>query len=510
LEYTSIPTRFGRFILAGYSIIISIPLVIYAYNGLSMRYSGDDFCYAGIFRTHGFFGTQVYSYLHVSGYNGNRYSLNLFSALADLFPPVASGLLPVLAILLLIAGLTWVFISAATLFISLPKARPDRLVLFLTAEILAFFLLNTAPNLGQSLYWRTGMLTYLAPILAGVLLAGLILSLARSDRPLWAVSIACLFLSFLAGGFSETGAAVQGAFWGLAFLGAVSLHRRGNPRARRLAWLLGASVAGVLLAISVLYISPINQARMAQMPPRPGLFDTISIALQSTVIFTYISLKYQMLPNILLVIFFVLLSLFVPKASATAQTFSFRRWFLSGITAGIAAIILILCGMLPFAYVQHGYPDQRSLIIPRFIMVLGEAFAGWLAGEAISRLFLVIRKSQSIVPPRPRRAAIGPALFAVVLLVSASLYPLSAANDQLSQTWHYQKWARFWDARDLAIQQARLEHRSNVKVVKIDHIILDVADLSPDPRNWYNGCAAMYYGVTAISATLPGWDAGDQ
>jgi hypothetical protein len=489
---------------------VSIPLLVYAYNGLSMRYSGDDFCYAGIFRIHGFFGTQVYSYLHVSGYNGNRYSLNLLSAMADLFPPIASGFLPVLAILLLIAGLTWLFSSAAALFSSRSMARPDRLVLFLSAEILAFFLYNTAPNLGQSLYWRTGMLTYLAPILAGLLLAGLILSLARSALPLSAAFLACLFLSFLAGGFSETGAAVQGAFWGLAFLGAVFLHRRGNPRARRLAWLLGASVTGVLLAISVLYISPINQARMAQMPPQPGLFETMSIALQSTVIYTYITLKYQMLPNILLVIFFVLLSIFAPRASAIAQTFSFRCWFLNGITAGISAFILIFCSMLPFAYVQHGYPDQRSLIIPRFIMVLGEAFAGWLAGEAISRLSLVIHKPHDIASLQPRRVALGYALIAVALLVGASLYPLSAANDQLSQTWHYQKWARFWDARDLAIQQARLEHRSNVKVVKIDHIIPDVADLSPDPRNWYNGCAAMYYGVTAISATLPGWDTGDQ
>jgi hypothetical protein len=100
-------------------------------------------------------------------------------------------------------------------------------------------------------------------------------------------------------------------------------------------------------------------------------------------------------------------------------------------------------------------------------------------------------------------------LASLVFMLVFSIHPLLAARDELSQTWHYQKWARFWDARNLSIIQARQQGTTNVKVVKIDHIIPNVADLSPDSKHWYNGCAAIYYDVTAIKASLPGWDDGD-
>jgi hypothetical protein len=106
----------------------------------------------------------------------------------------------------------------------------------------------------------------------------------------------------------------------------------------------------------------------------------------------------------------------------------------------------------------------------------------------------------------------GPYLVAAaaVFLLAFSVYPLHAASGELSQSWHYQKWARFWDARNLTLIQAQREGVSNVNIMNIDHIIPNVAELSPDAGFWYNGCASKYYGVTTISASLPGWDQGDQ
>lgn len=72
-------------------LAFSIPLIAYGVNGAFMRYSGDDYCYAAVLSEYGFWEAQRRSYFEVTTYHGNRYSLTLFSHLADLFGPKANG-----------------------------------------------------------------------------------------------------------------------------------------------------------------------------------------------------------------------------------------------------------------------------------------------------------------------------------------------------------------------------------------------------------------------------------
>lgn len=486
-----------------FALALALPLAAYAINGASMRFSGDDFCYASVYRQHGFWGTQAYAYLSVSGYNGNRYSLNLASAAADLFGPAFSGALPALAILTLGLGLVWAFAGAARLIDSRNLQKNAWFVRYISAWLVVFFSLRLAPNLGQVLFWRTGMLTYLAPLIAGVLLAGFILSQTLKTGNMVIPTLVCLLGSFIAGGFSETSTAVQGAAWGLGLAGALILARRGMAWAWRLVWLMAACVLGALLAVLALYLSPINAVRMGSLPPHPGLWETITITLQSTLIFLYISVKVEWLPDLLLFLAFIGLSISYTYSGYTQSSrFFWKRWLFAGIVTGAATLILTVCAMLPFAYVQHGYPDPRSLVIPRFVLVLGGAAMGWLAGQAAAQILFKRSTDQAATSWMPRLVP----FIILICLGLGSVYPLLTARDQASQAWHYQKWAHFWDARDLIIRQAHLEGRSLVKVVKLDHIIPDIAELSADPTYWINGCAAGYYGVTSISASLPGWD----
>ncbi len=184
MQQTPKTARFSRLVLGSLCVMLAAPLSIYAFNGLSMRYSGDDYCYAGVLRLHGFFETQVFSYLHSIMYNGNRYSLTLFSSLVGVFPPVANGILPGLAIILFLIGITWVLLAGARLF-EKPDEKPyDPLIFFFLAEALVFFTFNQTPNLDQSLFWRSGMLPYLAPLIANIYLAGFIISNFQEAHPM--------------------------------------------------------------------------------------------------------------------------------------------------------------------------------------------------------------------------------------------------------------------------------------------------------------------------------------
>ena len=46
----------------------------------------------------------------------------------------------------------------------------------------------------------------------------------------------------------------------------------------------------------------------------------------------------------------------------------------------------------------------------------------------------------------------------------------------------------------------------DVEVMHLDKVIKWVGELSGDPGFWYNRCAAEYYGVESISATISVWD----
>jgi hypothetical protein len=506
MQQTPLVARLYRLVLGLFCLTLATPLLAYSYNGLSMRFSGDDYCYASVLRLHGFFETQWYSYLHVSTYNGDRYSLTLFSSLAGIFSPVANGVLPVLAILFFLGGIVWVLYNMARLT-NPQKNHPDLLLIVLAAEAIVFFTLYLAPSLGQSLYWRSGMLPYLAPLIVNTFLIAVILSGSRKEKSLWGSLLACFLLSILAGGFSETGVALQAAYLGLAFIGCVSLSSlKIGAWPRRATWLTTISLAGTLVAMVLLLISPANHDRMIQLPASPGLLETISLALHGALSFAYSSIKSQIIPDALLVVMFFLLGLANASVHPNDRLFSWRSWIIACISVGLAGAVLLFTTMVPFAYMQHAYPEPRALITSRFVMVVCQAAIGWLFGVAVPPLLTLAWKPGAVSRDTSPRVGVFLVLAAVVFLLAVSVYPLRAARSEFSQSPHYQKWARFWDARNLTIIQAQKEGFSNVKVINIDHIIPNVAELSPDAKFWYNGCAASYYGVTAISASLPGWD----
>jgi hypothetical protein len=245
-----------------------------------------------------------------------------------------------------------------------------------------------------------------------------------------------------------------------------------------------------LCAMLLLAVSPANADKLAQSG-RPDWLTWLSISFQSANGFISGSIKAVPLPSLVTFLAGLAFAVIV-LARIPGRTFSMPQW-LARATLGLAiGFILIVGCAAPSAYAQSAYPEQRSLITARFVMVLAIAYLGWMLGEWVTARITPNRKWV-------------PAL-AVVLLLGLNVYPLRSLNGILANYSGFQKWASFWDQRDQDIQALKAQGQKDIEVVRIDHIIPDVGDLSDDPGYWYNHCAAEYYGVDSIRANLPGWD----
>ena len=187
---------------------LALPLAVYASVGAFSRYTADDFCWAGTLRVEGFFNGQVSYYMNYSP----RYAFTFLVNVVEAIGPAIVPALPAAAIVGWLAVLTWTFRQFGI----------ARLRGFLLAETAVFAALQTAPDLPQSLYWQTGMLTYVLPLVLATFLIGWI---RRADRRWWALGVSAL-VTFVGGGLSETYLIPQNVALTLALLVAIWLTWR--------------------------------------------------------------------------------------------------------------------------------------------------------------------------------------------------------------------------------------------------------------------------------------------
>ena len=481
-----------RHILLGLGIVsMAIPLFAYGLNGRFMRMSGEDYCYAAVVREHGFWQAQLHSYMDSPPYSGNRYSLTLFSGIAGAFGPRINGVLPGAMIVL------WV--GATAIAVRQMAVLAERPLLLAEASLLATFLvfatLYQAPELAQVLYWRSGMLPYLAPLVANTILVGIVLVLARRrSAPAWAYAAIGL-LAFSAGGFSETAVALQTGFIAMAYAATWAAHKSGASWASQALKLWGAALGGTALAMMVLIVSPGNLPRLTKLPTSPDALTILSASLRRAFSFIQDSLRGLPVPNAYTFALPALISFSHAWRKPNPAPGGTRRALVHLAIVSFATYTLIVLTMAPSAYAQSARPEPRAQVATRFAMVMGVAMLGWLVGR---RAWPVLGRGQKA----------GPALILVTTLLLAGFwtYPLHASSKILAETLRFQRWAELWDVRDREIRGAKAQGILKLQVMELDHVIPRVGELSPNPDYWYNNCAETYYGVEEIRATLRGWD----
>jgi hypothetical protein len=474
----------------------------YIATGSYMRLSGDDYCYNAVEVEHGFWQAQVYSYLHETAFGGNRFSLNIASSLSSLVGIISSSILPSLVLLFWLVGVYLAVQETTWLLTPDPgsKCRLQALEIILIAESITFYSLYMAPSLGQSLYWRSALLTYLLPMTFFTYVTTFFLRNMRIHQQVWLAWIALMTLAFLGAGFSETVSALQLGFYGLVFVIVLIAAVWRRPGYQYILKPLSAVLAGTLLAMLILVLSPANILRQQSLPSPPGFLNLILMSLENSFVFYKISLYKQLFPNVLCGLVFIAIAcifyLRQPKKSGLGySSYRIDRFIIKFASILVVGYLLVLCCMAPSAYGESSYPDLRALIVPRWVMVVQIASLGWLTGWMLSQWFNTHFRTVQFAR-----------IAAMTLILATGFLALLTTRNIYAQLPQYQRWATYWDMRNAQILQAKQENQTVVHVMEIDHIIPDVSELKADPFFWYNVCAARYYGLQRIYANLPGWN----
>ena len=476
------------FALLGLTLAFAAPLAAFAVTGLNMRYSGDDYCYAGLFRQQGLLRTIWNTYTGPSPFHGNRLSLTISSGIADSIGPAASAVLPAFVILLWLIGLVLLLRVAAISFgIRLKVLEP-----FLAGEGLMLVTLLIAPQLVQSLYWRSGMFPYLMPLTLYPYIAAIMVGQVSRPRASVLALIGIFLLSLLAGAYSETAAVVQMSLLAIAAIAIAVVARTSKHSKTSVTAIIGTAAAGTLLAIAILAFSPSNESRFTTLDQAGSLLELLRLSVYHGYLYTRSVFPRQIVPVMALFGIFFWLSAQIARRTALPIVSTGRTALLSLGLVGAASLVAILAAMLPSAYAQSSYPVGRALVLTAFAAALAVAAAGAILGTLLQAQ-----------PGRYRKSALWVAGVAVAIV---GVYALAGMISTLDELPRYQRWARFWDERDAQIRSERSAGAGEIEVVLIDHIIPEVAELAPDPNYFYNNCAEWYYDIQSLAANQPGWD----
>lgn len=450
-----------------------VGLGLFAWLGVYSRYWADDWCYNANLKDLGFWGFMQ-GYTYITTYASNRFSLTLFSAALQAFA---------------IPGLQWMTFGTIALWTSglavflrnlrrMTGGARSSFPPVLLALLSVYFALYLAPHLYQSVYWRSGFLPYTAPLVFSVWIFALLTRQAISEKPSLLLTALTGLLSLLAGGFSEAGCAFLVAALGLYTLLAGLGYIRKRPWAVKSLPGAVAALLFALLAMALLIYSPTSQVRVARYGGAAGIAELAALLARFTYAFFAASLKdYQHL----LIFAIAALSGFL-LTPPREPGMGWRAWLAAmSLLAGLA-LILVAASLAPSAYIEKGLPALRAQVIPRFVVVLALAFAGWTTGQML----------QGFHAPKW-----SPSLAVLLLLLSHAwtVYSISATAAKIDL---YSKRAQAWDQRDAVIRLEAAATATSVLVPAIDGApVGGIRDLDPPGKTgfWITKCAERFYGV---------------
>ena len=445
---------------------------LFAYLGYYNRTWADDWCYNADFRNLGFLET-VRGYLYNITYTPSRYSVTIFAGLLQAFKTLGLQLMTPLTILFWVARLAYLFYN----FAYLAGYRLSKWLVILASATIVYFSIYLSPQIYQSLYWRTGMLTYTTPLVFIPWIFVFISEQSKREKtsPIWTAFI--FVLALLGGGFSEASCTVLVSTLGLYTLVAGIGYRQKRPWAVKTFVPALVALVGALLAMALLVFAPTTQIRKERYGAPAGLVELAVLLYQFTYAFFVMSIKdYQNLVIIAMSVFSGFL--FFPSVRVDKPL----KILLLAALVGLLAVFLVTASLAPSAYVERGLPADRTIIIPRFIAVFGFVVAGWLSGLALREMY----------------SAKWLETLAVVLLLVSYVYPLYSLRVTAEKIPVYAQRAQAWDAREAKIQAAIANGDERVDVLAIDGLpVGGIRDFDPPGKTgfWITKCAMDYYDI---------------
>jgi hypothetical protein len=460
------------------NLAVAVALLISAYLGTFTRYLADDYCQSVFLMEANTFQATIRSYIVWS----DRYSNLFLIQLTQWGGKLGLQLMSATSLLLWVVGLTWLA-SEIGKSIRLQWNPGNNSWI---AGLVIFLSLMEAPNLYQVLYWRAGLVTYLAPLVIFTYVAAFFLWQYRTAFQkfrLWGTGLVCFGLIFFAGGSSETTSALQIGVLIIAVL-IIFLQKKQNRR-KELLVLLGVSLTSAVLSMLVMALAPGNEVRLHA--PTSNAFLLFQRTYTYTAQFIWLTLRTLPLPSVIsLAIPFLLINIHYSMDKTTpSQIPSWALW----LTAAIIPVILFITiafSFAPSAFAQS-YPVDRARFPAHFLMAMSLAAEGAVLAILTSKIRFPFR-SAVLIP------------IAGLILCLLALYPVRAVyNLYASAEPEYRSWAVAWDVRQGQIFAEKAKGIKDLVVPRLPGIGY-VKELDYRPNYWVNRCAEKFYGIQSIKA----------
>lgn len=464
-------------------------LLAHAYVGLYSRYWYDDFNTAAVLRERGFLGSQHYWYVNWSG----RFSFHLAVNLFESAGPWVVSVLPLAALSVWVAVTAWAAYEGASLLGLQGRAR----VALLSALLVVYATVESTADVVQSLYWQTGMLTYLVPLIFITANAALVASSIKGEpvrAAPWRIGL-CALLALAAGGFSEVSAVLQ--LGGISLLLAASLVRARGLCSRDTRALIIACFVGALAALLLVALAPGNGVRRELGGAPASLPWSIESSCRYALYFFEqhtrrwrgTALLCFALPACLA------LSAGASRLGQSIETPGSRRLLkLLAVGTVVGFALIVLC-FIPGFYAQSEALPRRAQLIPKFVLVCLNVYWGALAGLALLK---ATRGRKAL----PRALLAGWCAVAALLFVSAA----ASARRTFALGARARAYAERWDEAERQIRAAAAAGAREVTVRAVEGEEWELGfgrpelRLSRDPLAPQNVAAARYYGLDSVRA----------
>jgi hypothetical protein len=473
----------SRYILVTCLVAMLITIGMYAYLGTFSRYLADDYCETVSVREDSPIEAVVARYSAGEWRAANRYSNLLFVGMGEMLGRNNMQIMIVSMILLWVGGLSW---SAHEIrrFLNIDWFLP--LDIFGGAT-LGFFSFLQAPNLFQTVYWRSSMATHFAPLVFGSFFAAFLVRCIRQLRtrpPSYLINSTSFLAAFIIAGFSEPPATTMVTV--LPLLMAMIWFLGKSPVKQKQLTLLAWTFAGAFLGLLAMIFSPAG-ANIAQA--RDVNFVVIlSKSFLYSFLFTIDSLKIIPLPIALSVLMPLMLIWLYSQMEPFPLSRNDRYIILIEIVVvPVLMWLLIAAGFAPSVYGQN-YPVERMRFLARTIMII----ACMLEGVLFGLLFKDLQFKYNQI--------LGQWMVLTLFLVVAIVYPLRAAvHIYRFDIPEFRRNAESWDVRDAQIRLAVEQGATNLVVVQLDSMG-GVVEYKGNKSFWVNSCAARYYGLDSLIA----------
>ena len=461
----------------------------FVYLGTFTRYISDDYCEAIRVSRTSPVNAVIQRYIAGQWRAADRFSNLLFVGVSESFGPSNVPIAAVTMILVWISALIWMVYG----FQKIAGLQWSFILTYFLAALLAFFCILQAPNLFQTLYWRSGMATHFAPLVFLTLLTGFILHYVRHSRggtpAIW-VWVPVFVAAFMIGGFSEPPTAMMIVAFGLILLGLL-LWEHGKSRQPALI-LSAATLAGALVALAIMFFSPANRLHSA-VTSSPNLPTVLVRTVRFTFEFMLDSLKVLPFPTLISVMLpgLLLFCLHIQKEHPPVGATQRRYLWILLVVAPVIVFILIAASFAPSAYGQS-YPEARARFLGRVLMTAGLMVDGAVLGVLAAQLSVLSSWRSWVF----LLASLGILVFA--------FYPMRAAWITVTvDASRYRKWTTAWDARNAQILAEKAQGRENLVVRKIPGFEY-LKEFDVRAKNRINRCAATFYGVRSIMTVRAG------